>query len=92
MIEILGGRCSFNTWNGYIELAYLLSKLFFHRWKNQSNLKLKFVDTIFFVINNKLLLLFKVNSTKVIFDIYSKGPNEDFDYKYKDTEINIGQL
>ncbi|MCR1917176.1 KAP family NTPase [Lactobacillus taiwanensis] len=31
-------------------------------------------------------------SQKVIYNIYSKGPNEDFNYKYKDTEINIGQL
>lgn len=31
-------------------------------------------------------------SQKIIFDIYSKGPSDDFDYKYKDTEISIGQL
>lgn len=29
---------------------------------------------------------------KVIFDIYLKGPIDDFDYTYKDTEINTGQL
>lgn len=26
-------------------------------------------------------------SQKVIYNIYSTGPNEDFNYKYKDTEI-----
>lgn len=31
-------------------------------------------------------------SQKVIFDIYSKGSSDAFDYKYKDTEINIEQL
>lgn len=31
-------------------------------------------------------------SQKIIFDICSKGPSDDFDYKYKDTEISIGQL
>ena len=31
-------------------------------------------------------------SQKIIFDIYSKRPSDDFDYKYKDTEISIGQL
>ncbi len=31
-------------------------------------------------------------SQNIIFDIYSKGPSDDFDYKYKNTEINIRQL
>lgn len=31
-------------------------------------------------------------SQKVIYDIYSKGPSEDFYYIYEDTQINIEQL